>query len=539
MTKVEAQRKIRPAHKVVRRPGSGKQCATQSESSLAISTKVSQVFVETFEDGLAVFDNRHNLMFCNQPFRDLHKGLADVLHTGTPFENVLNIGLERGVWDTEGQPAETWKKSQSTFSNDGKIEACVKFADGRWILRRATRSADGHVVEICSELTKWKNREEELSVATKRAEQAELETKRALLAEEARNTEEALLSGLNHWLHSCKAMQELNDVVCAYLMRLIPHSSGVLYIYNNSRDVLTPECSWNLDIQPCDIQPDDCWGLRQGRPYHFGSDGWLFECDHAKVNPLAPSSTRYFCIPILAHGETVGLLHIVPKCENADNPSNYCERRFSIACKCAEQISLAIANVRLRQELKTQSIRDSLTNLFNRRHFIERANREIGRASHTHERGSIIVLDVDHFKKFNDNFGHDAGDIVLKSVAREIVDHFRAEDVVCRMGGEEFAVLLPNAPADVAVRQTMELLAKIGAMKVRYGSETLPSITISAGAATYPEAGDTLHSIMQMADNALYQAKALGRNRVVKLESRTGEPLQYCPDPLAVSNCTD
>jgi diguanylate cyclase (GGDEF)-like protein len=181
---------------------------------------------------------------------------------------------------------------------------------------------------------------------------------------------------------------------------------------------------------------------------------------------------------------------------------------------CAEQISLAIANVKLRDQLRDQSIRDVLTGLFNRRYMLETCRREFSRAARAGHNISILSIDVDHFKKYNDNHGHDAGDMVLRAVGNCLENLFRNEDIPCRFGGEEFVVVLPGADADAALRRAEQLRSKIEEIVVRYLEKNLPRITVSIGVAVFPGAGDNPHTVLKAADEALYRAKEKGRNRV-------------------------
>jgi diguanylate cyclase (GGDEF)-like protein len=181
---------------------------------------------------------------------------------------------------------------------------------------------------------------------------------------------------------------------------------------------------------------------------------------------------------------------------------------------CAEQISLAIANVKLRDQLRDQSIRDVLTGLFNRRYMLETCRREFSRAVRAGESISILSIDVDHFKKYNDNHGHDAGDMVLRAVGNCLENLFRNEDVPCRFGGEEFVVIMPGADAADALHRAEQLRSKIEDIVVRYLEKNLPRITVSIGVAVFPEAGDNPQTVLKAADQALYRAKEKGRNRV-------------------------
>ena len=351
---------------------------------------------------------------------------------------------------------------------------------------------------------------------------SELRAADALEIERNRQRASELLSHLNEWLQSCKSLDELFDVVSAFLSRVLPGSSGALYTYSNSRDVLDGACAWHEGVLLDHIRPDDCWGLRRGRPYLFGTTDVEFVCQHVEEHTGAEPVGRYFCIPIVAHGETVGLLHIAFSMDECDHNSERAIRERKLAKQCAEQISLAIANVRLRDQLRDQSIRDPLTNLYNRRYFLENCRREIRRAQSRERPLSIISVDVDHFKRFNDNHGHDAGDTVLRSLGETMTKVFCGEDMACRLGGEEFVALLPNRSQQDAVKLAEALRTTVEDLVVRYGDKNLPRISISAGVATFPEDGETPQVLLKAADKALYQAKDLGRNCIAIPASEPG-----------------
>ena len=340
------------------------------------------------------------------------------------------------------------------------------------------------------------------------------------------NRETRLLSELNEWLQSCNSLQELYDMIAEFLCRLLPTCAGSLYIYAGSRDVLESAKAWNGGKLMPAMHPDDCWGLRRGRTYSFGNSEVNFPCGHIDVT----EPEEYCCIPILAHGETIGLLHLEFNCDRpADDKTAYreeiaAERRLGLVC--AEQISLAIANVKLRDQLRDQSIRDPLTGLFNRRYMLETCSREFSRAARNRQAVAMLSIDVDHFKKFNDNHGHDAGDTVLRAVGDGMAIAFRGEDVACRFGGEEFVAILPGATLEHAARRAEELRSKIEALVVRYGEKNLPRITVSIGVAACPDAGDDPQVVLKAADEALYRAKEGGRNRI-----ELSTPSARRPDP--------
>jgi diguanylate cyclase (GGDEF)-like protein len=327
-----------------------------------------------------------------------------------------------------------------------------------------------------------------------------------------------------------QSLHEVYDMVGSFLAKLLPGCSGSLFIYANSRDVLESAKAWNGASKMPAMHPDDCWGLRRGRTYTFGTNELDFPCAHAAAEP-----EPYCCIPILAHGETIGLLHLQfgagTTAAAGEESEIAVQRRLGIVC--AEQISLAIANAKLRDQLRDQSIRDPLTGLFNRRYLLETCRREFARATRAGQSVSVLSIDVDHFKKFNDNHGHDAGDTVLRAVGNCLDELFRAEDVPCRFGGEEFVVILPGADIDAALHRAEQLRSKVEGLTVRYLEKNLPRITISVGVAAFPDAGNTPEAVLRVADTALYQAKANGRNRVERLGGAAVPADDAIPTPAA------
>lgn len=317
-----------------------------------------------------------------------------------------------------------------------------------------------------------------------------------------------LLGELNEWLQSSRSLEELFEMVARFMTHLLPSGEGSVYVYSNSRDALDGCASWNGGQHKDHIHPEECWGLRRGRTYAFGATEVDFPCAHAEPH----DGRAYVCFPILAHGETVGLMHL-RACAGVVPEEFQASRR--LAQLCAEQISMAIANVRMRDQLQDQSIRDPLTGLYNRRHLTESLRRQMARLAKAGGSVAIISVDVDHFKKFNDNHGHDAGDMVLRAVGSAFSKFCDGDEPACRIGGEEFMLLMPESDAARTLERAERLRRDIEAVIVRYGEKTLPRITISAGVAVGPEHGTLPQDLMRIADDALYEAKARGRNQVV------------------------
>jgi len=229
----------------------------------------------------------------------------------------------------------------------------------------------------------------------------------------------------------------------------------------------------------------------------------------------------YVCIPLLAHDGVQGLLHLrcLPENESARSSKPhqewFSEVKQQLVRNVAQSVSLAIVNLKLRESLRQQSIRDPLTGMFNRRYMEESLGREIHRATRAQHPLGVIMLDIDHFKQFNDNFGHEAGDAVLRELGVFLRSHIRGEDIACRYGGEEFTLIMPDAPLKITKRRAEKLRQGVKQLRVAFNNQVLDTLTISVGLAMLPDQGSTGEAILRAADGALYEAKQTGRDRVV------------------------
>ncbi|TVU54164.1 MAG: diguanylate cyclase [Arthrospira sp. PLM2.Bin9] len=262
---------------------------------------------------------------------------------------------------------------------------------------------------------------------------------------------------------------------------------------------------WGSDFHSAvDFDPKHCWGLRRGRPYEVGNQRSGPRCQHIQqTTELAVT----LCIPMMAQGETLGLFYLATKTATA-----LPEPKQQLARTVSEQFSLAIANLNLRETLQNQSIRDPLTGLFNRRYLEEAFNQQILRAQrHQHPIG-LIMLDIDHFKQFNDTYGHDAGDYVLQVVAEVLKTSVRGSDIACRYGGEEMTLIMPESSLEATSSRAEALRTAISQLRLNYNGQKLNILTASMGIACFPQHGTTPTAVIKAADEALYRAKANGRN---------------------------
>lgn len=320
-----------------------------------------------------------------------------------------------------------------------------------------------------------------------------------------------LLSTLRDELQLCVNLQEVYECARSGYMRLSPGTSGALSMITNSRNILETVISWGeIALEDCH-PPESCCSLRSGQPRWREPAGSEIHCGHFGND----RPERYVCVPVLAHGDTLGVLHI----QFPDAQSMELAWHRMLALRQLLQLTgMAIASMRLRMKLEQQSIRDPLTNLFNR-HFMEVAlERELSLAGRRKNMLAVLMLDVDHFKEFNDTHGHAAGDTVLQAVAEVCSNTVRAEDIVCRYGGEEFTIILPDIDPETAYLRANSIRTAVAALQVSDGKVSYGDVTMSIGMALYPESGTSSEVLLRRADQALYRAKQQGRDQVLLAE---------------------
>ena len=328
---------------------------------------------------------------------------------------------------------------------------------------------------------------------------------------EQRTREITLLNEMGDLLQTCSAAEEAYTVIAQLAGQLFPTEAGALCVINASRNLAEAVAAW--DASPAGpggsvFALDECWALRRGR-VHLVEDTHLgLLCKHLH----RPLPTAYLCVPMMAQGEALGVLHLN---QTDASQGRFTEAKQQLAVTLAEHIALALANLKLRETLRSQSIRDPLTGLFNRRYLEETLEREVRRAVRGGRPLGIIMLDFDHFKRFNDTFGHEAGDTLLHELGKFLQTHIRGEDIACRYGGEEFTLILPEASLDVTRQRAEQLREAIKHLDVKHRGRPLETITLSLGVAIFPDQASTGEAVLQAADAALYRAKAEGRDRVV------------------------
>ncbi|MGN6474511.1 MAG: sensor domain-containing diguanylate cyclase [Mycobacteriales bacterium] len=330
---------------------------------------------------------------------------------------------------------------------------------------------------------------------------------------EARSRDMSALSRASQVMQSCARLEEAMQVIARAGAGLFEGAPGGVYAASADREVLEPVATW-ADLGPVEaFRAEDCWALRTGRVHQLGDDALSLPCPHV------PHETEWsVCVPLIAGTETLGVVHL--RVATVDEHESSLQRIEELANLVRDQWGLTLANIRLRDTLRDQSIRDPLTGLFNRRFLDESFERELQRARRRNKPLAIAVLDLDHFKVFNDTHGHHGGDAVLRHLGRFLLESTRAEDVVARFGGEEFVIIFADTSLGEGVKRA-EILAEGWQRRAEDAASVLqPLPTLSIGVAEYPSCGDGVHEVFGAADAALYAAKEQGRNRVISATPR-------------------
>lgn len=480
----------------------------QAERAAAEQKELLQSILDSCTDAVIVADTSGRIILRNPVGVRYNAGApADELSKRYPELLGLYKNDRETLFKIEELPLTRALAGDSTTG----LEICVRSPNGgepRWMLADGGPLLNNHAekrggVVFLRDITDRKKADEQLRVA--------------LLESEALARESKELSELGDSLQSCHTVEEAYEMSENALSGILGSRPGALFILNPSRDLVESVATWNncSTTEPV-FHPDDCWGLRRGKLY--GGPGSPLPCSHLRASGFSD----YLCVPLAAQGETLGLLYVEDKTTLvASSPQAVQFEQATLSRRAnavAERVSLALANLRLRELLRNQSIRDPLTGLYNRRYLEESLNRELQRAKRAGRNLSLVMLDLDHFKHFNDTFGHPVGDILLKEVAGLIKSRVRAGDLACRYGGEEFSLIIAEVDTEGAQKCVESIREAIKHLSLHHRGQTLGTITVSAGVAAYPAHADTSEDLIRAADEALYQAKQAGRDRIVIYE---------------------
>ncbi len=301
---------------------------------------------------------------------------------------------------------------------------------------------------------------------------------------EERNREILLINEMSSALQKCNGVREALEAAAQYGNRFFPFTEGVFFMPKYDAHPVEEVVSWG--------------GL-----------------DEKEAKKIINSAKQKLCIPLKARDENIGILYLRKKKGANSNGLFLDDSQKRLITTFTDQISLALDNLKLREILTYQALRDSLTGLYNRRYMEESLKRKLSRAKRKKGTLSLMMLDIDFFKRVNDTYGHKAGDKVLIKLSRILNTHIRKGDIACRYGGEEFLIILPDVELPVAYDRGEKIRKVFKNCSFELGNQRLGPITVSIGIVAYPTHGETPHKLLMEADKALYKAKMTGRDRVV------------------------
>ncbi|WP_394203002.1 diguanylate cyclase [Shewanella waksmanii] len=322
-----------------------------------------------------------------------------------------------------------------------------------------------------------------------------------------RTQEIELLHRLANMLAACTSIGETQKVVEDIVPRILGDINGSVAMMRSSRNQLEVKLDWGKPWPAAmRYSPSDCWALRKGK-YHLANDDYhSLPCHH--MQELGHDQS--LCIPLTAHGNTIGMLHLY----FGESSVKVEQSTLRLAFTIAEHLGLALANLSLQEKLRSQALSDPLTGLYNRRYFDESFEQALIHRSEKHS-VALLMLDLDFFKRFNDNFGHDAGDYVLKEVSALIVRMIGSDDIACRLGGEELGVILSHADQSQAMEMATRICRQVSQLHLQLKGISLGKVTVSIGVVSYPQVEGDKEQLVKFADMALYRAKEQGRDRAL------------------------
>ena len=336
-----------------------------------------------------------------------------------------------------------------------------------------------------------------------------------------RNREMTLLSHFGELLQASLSVSEAYRILEQVASGLFPKLSGEVYVMDSAKEKVVRVAHWTSQGSSKNnatesqefgayesFSPTDCWSLRRTQAHLYLTKGVDVLCAHLKALPSSVRHPAHLCIPLTAQGEVFGVLHLQGERKALQGEA----QRFSKTV--AEQFASSLAALQLREELHEQSTRDPLTGLFNRRYLEETLERELARAARNDAPLGVVMIDIDHFKTFNDTFGHRAGDTVLREVAALLQRSVRSSDICCRYGGEELTLVLLDASLENTCKRAEVIRKALEALTLTHEGKALGKLTASFGVVSAPQHGRHIGELLETADAALYRAKHRGRNRV-------------------------
>lgn len=482
----------------------------QVEQALRLSEEKFSGLFRSSPDAIAV------IRLADGRILEVNEGFLQM--TGFSRDEVLGRAIDDlDLWVESPASAATMGAAAGTVVRNVEVRIRTKAGEprlGLWSTELVTLAGEPCILMVVRDITEHKQVQAAVQEANERLARwvNELET---------RTREISLLNEMGDLLQTCLTPDEACAIAIQFARQLLPGSSGAICLFVESRGLLEALAVWgDLPTGETMFAPQECWGLRRGRPYAVPNGEAGLVCAHVR----RPLGAAYLCVPMMAQGEALGILHV----RDAEGPTGgeppavrLTESKQRLVVAIAEHVALALANLRLRETLRSQSIRDQLTGLYNRRYLEDTLERELLRARRAARPVGVVLMDLDRFKAINDTHGHDAGDEVLKAVGQLFQAHLRAGDIVCRYGGEEFLFALPEMTLQATRDRAEEIRCAVKNLVLWHRGRVLGPVSVSAGVVVFPEHGIATAGLLHMADAALYQAKANGGDCVEVGNSRT------------------
>jgi diguanylate cyclase (GGDEF)-like protein/PAS domain S-box-containing protein len=381
----------------------------------------------------------------------------------------------------------------------------------RWIDNRLVR------MEIATDITRHKRMEVEMHLLNGSLSES-------LLSLQERNREMVLLNKLSETLQSCKQTEEAYQNIGKTAPDLFNNQPGVLLTLDPETRAVGIGCHWGNLINSQDESIfSTCPAIKDKKVIVSLTPEETSSCPCVARSAF---KVPFLCMAIHDQDKAFALLHLEYHDNSPFDPlesisvSNTLQHNLTLqewedlAMMTSSQLSLSLMNTRLKERLQIEAIRDPLTGLFNRRYMDESLEREFSRAMrHQHPVG-VMMIDIDNFKTYNDQYGHKMGDSILKQIGAYLSRHFRGEDTACRYGGDEIVIILPEAALEETTRRALEINQDLH--HLMYEKNCFEQeLTTSIGVAIFPQHGHTPREVLEAADAALYHAKQTGRDRVI------------------------
>ena len=311
---------------------------------------------------------------------------------------------------------------------------------------------------------------------------------------------------MNDLLQSCNTQEEAYQVLRMMGSELFPEQSGCLAILHVPKQYLEVVVNWGEpDIIKSNFLLDDCWALRRGQNHIVQNPQTGLICHHFTKT----IQTGYICVPLMVQAEILGMVCIT--CPEGKHQ----QRQQQLAIIIGDAIKLSLSNLKLREKLREQALTDQLTGLGNRHYLEDNLPRELARALRLKTSICVAMLDLDHFKIFNDRHGHDAGDMLLHKLGEVLREELRQSDIICRYGGEEFVIVLIDTSLEEVRHRLDEIRKMVKEIEIQNGKDHFAGVTVSIGIVEAHDSSWTTNSLLRAADEAMYEAKKAGRDCII------------------------